>query len=124
MPWDCQARPLSGNPVKAVIGKEDNGSCTPIQSYNAFIPKKAVVAMPDQEKDRLVAAHYQAALIYSRLLISMSRVRVASPDYEQLRGAANDARTRCQEARLAVESYSARHDSLICKSMARAATAR
>lgn len=71
----------------------------------------ADIAMLCAEKDRLVAEHRRAALVYSRAMIALNRKRATTPasEYERLRLAADGASIKCKEARLALKRHMADH---------------
>jgi len=64
-----------------------------------------------EERARLVAGFNRAALVFSRAISVLNQKMATSPEleYNRLREAADDARTKCTEARLTLEHHRAEH---------------
>ena len=69
------------------------------------------IVMFCEERVRLVAEYSQAALVYARATSALKHNKASSPEleYERLRRAADDARIKCEEARLAFRRHRAEH---------------
>jgi hypothetical protein len=63
------------------------------------------------EKERLVEEYHRAAVVYSQAIITLNRQRAQSSqsEYDRLRRAADDASTKCKEARHALANHMAEH---------------
>jgi hypothetical protein len=64
-----------------------------------------------EEKDRLLAEYSRASLTFSDAVAELQRKTGTStkPEYETLRRAADDARMKSEQGRLALEEHTARH---------------
>ena len=64
-----------------------------------------------EEKDRLLAEYSRASVAFSDAVATLQRKTGTStrPEYETLRRAADDARMKSEQARLALEGHAAMH---------------
>jgi hypothetical protein len=69
------------------------------------------LSMYCEEQARLVGEHHKAAIVYSRVLKALNNggTKLPASGYRQLRREADDARVKCEAARLALARHKAEH---------------
>jgi hypothetical protein len=79
-----------------------------LRSGNAYVTI-VTHTMECGEKSSLVEEHHHAALAYSKATRALNRSAVSHPEHQRRLNLVNEARTKSQEARLAVERHVAEH---------------